>query len=324
MKLSSDTVRIRAEVVFLMFALLIGLRDVGSEWILRYKPSEEAACLAFVICATITVLSLLLLLLERGLPELLRKLSSPRVMSRVAVVSISASVVYYVTFKMVGDNRIGAGLFNLFDYGLSPILTGVLGIVIFRNILTPRLLAATVIFVVGILLLYRGTDTSGDWSWVAVAVLSPVGTSISDATSKWLLSPEGGKMSRAELLFVRFLPATALIGIWIVANGGTIHVHHPTATIPLAIFCGFLPLWLLCTVLGRSSLTKYAVWEFLIPGVAFFGTLQFHPENLSGWRITGALVIASAVVSHELKLPSRLKPHLGRGKNSPGKKRDET
>lgn len=142
--------------------------------------------------------------------------------------------------------------------------------------------------------------------WLGIAVLSPIGTSISDATTKWLLSPSGGNMTRSELLFVRFLPATVLIGILIFATGGEIHLHSAELSIPLAIFGGFLPLWLLCTGLGRVALTKYAVWEFLIPAVAFFTTLPLHPEHLTLKTTSGAIVIILVVVLHEIKWRPRL------------------
>jgi drug/metabolite transporter (DMT)-like permease len=228
----------------------------------------------------------------------------------VILVGVSAAVVYLVTFEMIG--RLGAGLFDLFDYGLAPILTGALGVMLFRNLLTPRLLFAALAYAAGIFLLFWGNQTAG-WFWLAVALPSPVGTAVSDATTKWLLSEGGGNMTRAELLFVRFLPATALIGAWILATGGEIHLHSAGASVPLAVFCGFLPLWLLCTGLGRAALTKYAVWEFLIPAVAFFATLPLHPEHLTLKATSGAVVIIVAVALHEIKW----RPRRGSPKTPP-------
>jgi drug/metabolite transporter (DMT)-like permease len=222
----------------------------------------------------------------------------------VLIVGISAGVVYLVTFAMI--QKVGAGLFSLFDYGLAPLLTGAIGIVFLGNTLTRRLLLASLAYVAGIFLLFWGNQKAS-LAWIAIAVLSPIGTAISDATTKWLLSPERGDLSRSELLFLRFLPATILIGIWITSQHDGIHIHNGPASLALGIIFGFLPLWLLCTGLGRAALTKYAVWEFLIPAVAFFATLPLHAEHQKLTPVVGALVILLAVVLHEIKWPTKLR-----------------
>lgn len=303
MKTRLESIWLRPELAFALFALLLGARDVGAELLFKGQAAEARSCFAFLICLTITALSLSIVAVQGGLPGLLGKVLDRRILPRAILVGVSAAVVYLVTFEMIG--RLGAGLFDLFDYGLAPILTGALGVVLFRNLLTPRLLFAALAYAVGIFLIFWGNQTIG-WLWLGVALLSPVGTAASDATTKWLLSEEGGNMTRAELLFVRFLPATVLIGVWILATGGEIHLHSAMASIPLAVLCGFLPLWLLCTGLGRAALTKFAVWEFLIPAVAFFATLPLHPEHLTLKATSGALVIILAVVLHEIKWRPRL------------------
>lgn len=298
MKTRSDSFWLRPELAFFLFAILLGARDVCAELLLKQEAAEARLCFAFLICATITAMSLFLIILRKGLLKMLRKILNRRILPRVLLVGVSAAVVYLVTFEMIG--RLGAGLFDLFDYGLAPILTGAIGIIIFRNLMTPRFLFAVAAYLIGIFLLFWGNQTAG-WMWLGIAVLSPIGTAISDATTKWLLSPSGGDLTRSELLFVRFLPATVLIGILIYATGGEIHLHSAGLSIPVAILGGFLPLWLLCTGLGRVALTKYAVWEFLIPAVAFFSTLPLHPEHLTLKTTAGATVIILAVVLHEIK-----------------------
>ena len=304
MKARLDSVWLRPELAFFLFALLLGARDVGAEFLFKEQAAEARSCFAFLICLAVTSLSLFIIILRRGLPGLAGKMRSRRVLYRVLLVGVSAAVVYLVTFEMIG--RLGAGLFDLFDYGLAPILTGALGVVLFRNVITTRLLFAALAYAAGVFLLFWGNQTLG-WLWLGVALLSPVGTAVSDATTKWLLSPDGGNMTRSELLFVRFLPATALIGVWILMTGGGIHLHSAGMSVPLAVFGGFLPLWLLCTGLGRAALTQYAVWEFLIPAVAFFATLPFHPEHLTLKATTGAVIVIAAVALHEIRWKPRVR-----------------
>lgn len=304
MKTRISNIKFSPELLFFMFALLIGIRDIGAEVIFSEHPREARTCFAFLVCATITILSLILIIADKGLPELLRKISASRILAYVILVGTSAAVVYLVTFEMIG--LIGAGLFDLFDYGLAPILTGMLGIIFFGNSKTKRFWIAVVFYIVGILLLFWGNQTTG-WAWVVIAILSPIGTAVSDATTKWLLSEEGGNLTRSELLFVRFLPATVLIGIWIFATGGQIHLHEAVLSIPLAVFCGFAPLWFLCTGLGRAALTKFAVWEFLIPAIAFFTTLPRHPDHVKFSSISGALIIILAVLLYEINWFTKIK-----------------
>ena len=288
--------KIRAELAFLLFALLIGARDVGAELIFSNHNKEIRPNFAFLICATITTLSFLIVVFQRGFRDLIHKFRDRQISYRIMLLGASAAVVYLVTFEFIG--RYGAGLFDLFDYGLAPILTAALGILIFNNLVTRRLYAATIAYLIGVVLLFWGNQTIG-LVWVAIAILSPIGTAVSDAMTKWLLMPD--RLTRAELLFVRFLPATILVGVWIVGSGGHIHVHEPIKTIPLAVFGGFLPLWLLCTGLGQAALTKYAVWEFLIPATTFLATLPWHPQHRTLQKTIGAAFIVSAVISHEIK-----------------------
>src|SRR5687767_11734014 len=107
--------KISAEVAFALFAVLLGCRDVLAEiLLLRNKPGAGTG-LAFLICATIFVLSFLIVLVYGNFGELLRKIRPLGIWLRVVALGLCAAIVYLVTFEMIG--RVGAGLFDLFDYG---------------------------------------------------------------------------------------------------------------------------------------------------------------------------------------------------------------
>lgn len=290
---------ISPELAFVSFAILLGGRDVGSDLLLLDTTPESRTCLAFLICATISLLSFTLLIVsDGGVTALVQKVRNRNTSMRILFLGVGAAVVYLVTFEMIG--RVGAGLFDLFDYGLAPILTVIIGIVAFGEGFKKRLIIAVIMYVGGLVLLLWHQERFG-WTWLAVAVLSPIGTATSDGLTKWLLEPRRGGLSRSELLLVRFLPATIVIFIWAIANGQSIHLHDALKSVPLAIFGGFAPLWLLCTGLGRSALSKYAIWEFLIPATAFLGTLPWRPDALNLFKGIGAVLIVCAVIVHELK-----------------------
>jgi hypothetical protein len=125
-------------------------------------------------------------------------------------------------------------------------------------------------------------------------------TAASDGFTKWLLT-EGG-LSRSEMLLTRFLPGLPVVGAVAYFQEGGVGLARYHVAIPVAVVCGFLPLWLLCTGLGKSALSRYAVWEFLIPAIAFFGTLRWHPENRTAWLVVGALLMLMSLVLNEIDL----------------------
>jgi len=62
----------------------------------------------------------------------------------------------------------------------------------------------------------------------------------------------------------------------------------------------------LCTGLVRQGLSKLAIFEFLIPAVAFFGTLNLHPELIAPLPIIGGFLILAAIVVSQTSFLSRL------------------
>ena len=286
-------------IAFAMFVILLAARDVGADLLLLDDTQESRTCLAFLICATISVLSFAILAVNGdGLGSLPSKLQRKGVRTRVIALGLWAAVVYLVTFNMIGRKGVGAGLFDLFDYGLAPILAAGLGVLMFNEIFKKRLIVVLPMYLVGLFFLFWHHDLSG-LAWMALAVLSPIGTSLSDALTKWLLSAKGG-LSRSEVLFVRFMPATIIIAVWVFANGQSIHLHEAILSMPLAVVGGFAPLWFLCYGLERADLSKYAIWECLIPVVAFAVTLLWHPDTFTFLRGLGAILIVLALVVNEI------------------------
>jgi drug/metabolite transporter (DMT)-like permease len=288
------TPRSTAAAVFVGFALLIALRDILSEVFLNENP----ICLAWLVCTTIFLLSLSIILLKGGSLRLLAALGQPGVAWRVLCLNLLACVVYAVTFYMIRPEQLGAGLFNLVDTGLIPCLTAALGLWLAREKLLPELPVALLLYVLGVWLLIRNV-TSASAVLVLIALASPVGTALSDFLSKRLLAIRQGEqrtgqglLSRAELLCLRFCVPAVFLGV-------LAHFRSPTGlsirdwdrALPVAVFCGFVPLWLLCTALRREDLTRLAVWELLIPALAFLGTLPWHPEHARAAPLLGASLI---------------------------------
>lgn len=58
MKARLENIWLRPELAFLLFALLLGARDVGAEFLFQRQMAEARSCFAFLICFTIMAISL--------------------------------------------------------------------------------------------------------------------------------------------------------------------------------------------------------------------------------------------------------------------------
>src|SRR5439155_8542405 len=128
-----------------------------------------------------------------------------------------------------------------------------------------------------------------------------------DGLTKWLMTEDGGNLTRSELLFVRFVPASAVLAGYAFVFGDGVRIVAKTEAVTAAVMCGFVPLWLLCTGLGRAGMQQLASWEFVIPGLAFFGTLHARFEqNGQPLAVAGAVLVLAGMIVNELRLGSRL------------------
>jgi hypothetical protein len=288
-----------ATLAFMGFTAGIVARDTLSELVLK----QDGLSLAWLVCTTIAVLASILVLITGQYRTLYTKLGRPGVAWRVGCMAALTSVIYSVTFVMLDGNLMGAGLFDMIDYGLTPILTAMMGIWYFRDVDLKsryerfRLGIAFALYAVGIVMLTSRNEVAGFWL-IGIALLSPLATSLSDVLKRWLLDEKNPyRLTRSELLVVRFVPSAVLLAFVAeileptgLTKGIVITKWGPS--ILVAVVFGFGPLWLLCTALGRAGLTRLAAWEFVIPAGAFFITLPWHWDAFGNVvHITGALLV---------------------------------
>jgi hypothetical protein len=77
-------------------------------------------------------------------------------------------------------------------------------------------------------------------AYLLLILIIPVAVSISDALSKWLLSPEKGRLNKEELLIVRFLPGTfALLALLLISRTQLV-VVAPIPLLFVSLLCGWL------------------------------------------------------------------------------------
>lgn len=284
-------------IAFAGFALLIAMRDILVElWL-----DEDYVALAFLICCTISGLGLLSVLASRKLGALLDKLRSPKLVQKVVLFGVLTGVLYSVGLFLV--QKLGAGLFNMVDYGLTPLATTIVGIVAFKNRFTRKTAAAFLVYLVGMLLLNWGRGMEG-WKYIGVAMLLPLITASTDGLSAWLRDPIRGNVGRSELLVLRFLPAAIALGLYaLLSPEHGIALNNGVKASVVAVVCGFVPLFLLASVIRPETMGRLAAWEFVIPSIAFFGTLHAHVEdNARPLPVLGATVVLLSMLISETKV----------------------
>lgn len=309
----------RVPLCFGGFAALIAMRDIAIDLWLK----ENSLTLALAICATILLLSIVNLAMFGSIQSLVRKLvASPQLLIATIGFGVFSGVMYAVVFFFV--QTMGAGLFNIIDYGLAPLLTAALGVWWLdrkqedQGERSGQLAASIGLYILGVILLMVPRGMTGvQLIWLALLV--PLATSCTDALTRWLQTQntETSKPTEVaateakvtlepqELLIMRFAPATlVLFACNIFANTG-FTLARPLPVFATGALFGFVPLWLLAIGLRKGELRELAVWEFLIPAISFFGTLYAHPENAGGLPVSGAILVLVAFVVGQMKPPKR-------------------
>lgn len=289
----------KANFLFAGFAFLLAFRDVARELL-----KENEFWFTFTVCAAILIFSSIYAIYTKQY-GLLNKLKTPGALPRALAFGAVSGGIYLGIFFLIG--KLGAGVWGLIDYGLIPLATVIVGVVMFREKLTIDFFGAFFVYLIGLVLLYN-THGQIDLKYVGVAILIPIVAALSDGWAKWLMKEENAGLTRSELLVVRFTPAVILVYIVAVYSTGSYipQLDHPLKVITVGIIGGWLPLILLYIGLEISELKKLAVWEFMIPVTTFFGTLYLHPEHLNVPIIGAALLILMGIVISESKLVSKL------------------
>lgn len=296
------------------FALGIAGRDILWELLLSPSYGEDFTSFAFLLCATIAGLAIVNLIVRGELVAFLRKLGNVRMLEKAAVFGILTGAMYGTGVFLTSHDRMGAGLFNVIDYGITPIATALVGLAVFKGSLPHRFWQLCAVYLMGLVLLLSGGDLSTGWWYATIAMALPFITASSDGLMKWLLSDEGGNLGRSELLILRFAPAAiVLAGFAYFVMGTGINIYLPGQTFTVTVLCGFVPLWLLCTALRDQEMAKLALWEFVIPALAFVGTLHARPEN-KGWLplLGAAIILLSFTLSQKGVLSTVFKKIFGR------------
>lgn len=121
----------RSSVIYLgAFVAFLVARDVLYEVLLQ----EDPLVVSFVISVSVAAISAIVLVAQRRMGTFVKALVSPPILRRSLSLGLLASVIYVVTFGVI--ERVGAGLFNMIDWGLAPFFSLIFGWLYFRE--TPK------------------------------------------------------------------------------------------------------------------------------------------------------------------------------------------
>lgn len=285
-------------VILMLFVFSLAVRDIVQDiWLGERFQSRSDSALA--VCLSLSLGSLGTIAARGGMTELAQVFESSALLWRAIVLGILAAVIYGVTYELVV--RIGSGLFDLLDWGLSPPLTAVLAILVLgESNSIPLTATAFLVSGLGILSLYlsgafgRKSGAESSALLIAIALMCPICVAATYLIKKQLFSEPLGPLSIDVVLALRFTPAAIFLAMygWI-KNKSIMRVESPTPTVILTAVLGTIPAVLVCFALVRTAMTEVGAWNFAIPALCFFGTLGFrkHSANRSPQRILSAIIV---------------------------------
>ncbi len=297
-----------ATLAFVGFAVLLALRDI----LLEVYIEEDGLDFAFFLTSTVFILSLCALVAQRRLGALRERLKNRRILGMTALLGFFGALTYGPAFLLIADARVGAGLYNVVDSGVSPIAMSLVGVYFLKGSIRLSFFPALLVYLVGIFFLAQDLEP-GTLPLLIVAMLIPFAVAGSDAVTRWMLKEGGEELDKLEVMVLRFGPSAVFLGIAAALTGSEgVVINNPISVLWVSVLCGFFPLWLLCTGLGKQGLTQLAAFEFVIPGLAYLGTLPWRPDNLGALRLLGAsLAIIALLVSQSDRLDNWMHKKLG-------------
>lgn len=225
---------------------------------------------------------------------------------KIAVLGLLCAYIYTYFWVTV---LLTPGLFNLLDFGVTPLLTMLIAGAAFAEAIHWIRYAVLLLYGVGLFLFHEAGFA--DSSVILVAVTYPLATVLSDAIAKTLVS--GSRPVTPDLLlFMRFGLATpVLLGV---ASPLLWSERSDTLTIAVAsaVALGYVPMKLLMLGLRQGRFRDLALADMLIPVIAFAGSIPvlMHEPRWESWL---GLVIITAAFVLQLDLHPEAKEEVKHG-----------
>jgi drug/metabolite transporter (DMT)-like permease len=293
-------------ICFNLFAILIASRDVFTQRLLL--QSLDPIHVLFVFClVTMSAALIFNVLFRRG--SAITKLTSfedETVYSKL-LLGVATWLAFLAT--MFGIKFLGAPIFSLIEHALIPVLSLVLAARFLSERMNMRMKIACFILGIGLILFLTASIDGSDVSaindlWLGGVVLAIIGAFLTATNSAFQKKLVTAAYAPDEVLFIRFLLPTFLMGILCLLN--------PKGAIPsdklldVGFIAGFtfaLPLVFLCLGFARASMVRFSAFNFLIPAYTFILgpiAVQGELEKLKNpWLLTGIVAMAAGYLLFE-------------------------
>nr|VFK65818.1 MAG: hypothetical protein BECKUNK1418G_GA0071005_10713 [Candidatus Kentron sp. UNK]VFK71564.1 MAG: hypothetical protein BECKUNK1418H_GA0071006_10723 [Candidatus Kentron sp. UNK] len=262
-----------AKVCFFIFSIGIVLRD----FIYFIFFSEKIEPVTYA-CINVGVLFFIPLIFSFVRPiKMVKRISSIGIYEYIIVVILGLLCAYIYTYFWI-LKELTPGLFNIIDYGATPILTGIFGIIIFKEYIGINVLLLYPIYIIGLSLLVSAEAVNV--KLMLVSLTFPLATSVSDVLVKKLMSLNDFWISD-RILFIRFAIAFPFLFFYSLGHITIIEWDYFLYGVIAAILFGYFPMKFLVIGIRIGKMSDLAMYEMLIPLLSFLGSIPYLWHTLT-------------------------------------------
>lgn len=273
-------------LMFNMFAMTLGLRDVFSEIYLSKSFTPEL--ILFVFSAVTILLSYLFRAISFRELSLFRDMSQQKRENKILFLNLGVTTFLAFIMTVYGIKLIGAALFSIIEHSIMPISTIFLGVLLLGERFRSAHFAGIMICVVGIVLFLLETtqiDVAHRTSWfigVCLSVICSYLTSLSSYYQKKLII---NGVDLSVIMKYRFFPTFLILTPILFFSGEFSQFVDPSSQKDLAMLGVIgsltfaLPMLFLCFGFVRASLQRFSTYILLIPIYTFILSALIIPQS---------------------------------------------
>lgn len=283
-------------LMFNMFAITLGLRDVFSEIYLSKSFSPEL--ILFVFSAVTIVLAYAFRAYQFRDLSLFQDIKTQSREDKILFFNLGITTFLAFIMTVYGIKLIGAALFSIIEHAIMPISTIFLGVLLLGERFRSGHLAGIIICIVGIVLFLLETTqiaVSERSSWfigVCLSIICSYLTSLSSYYQKKLIL---NGVDLSVIMKYRFFPTFLILAPILLFTGEFVQIvdvsnRADIASLSLIGALTFaLPMLFLCFGFVRASLQRFSTYILLIPIYTFILSALIIPH---GHDYSSPLVVA--------------------------------
>ena len=256
--------------IFNFLCLLVASRDVFSHRLLA--GAVDPLWMLLVFCCSCCLYSWIFRVIRTGKPGVVKpflKLDLPHrfIFLKLGIITW---LVYVAT--VFGVKYLGAAVFNVVDYGGTPLITLVMAFFMMGDKLKRSNLFGTIVALAGLILFFAASeniDVSSQRWWAIGLVLALVSSFTTSLSYVYQKKQVDAGLTPEEVLLYRFPIPALLMLVWCLIEPPHFELSSLLPLLAISFFGVFLPLWLMCFGFMKESIAQFSVYIFLIPIYTF-------------------------------------------------------